>query len=133
MRTLYHSDSYIVILPSGLIKSKYSAPAIDRYSGDHFIANRAYALSLVPLDRIFILSSLHGLVKSTHQLNPYDSYYTRTSPVTRESIAEQITKMGLADKKAIILGNSLTYDLLRGQFKRDRWVSAMLNKKAGEK
>lgn len=112
----------IVVIPCGGTKRDHAARAVQLYTGTYFKANRAYALSLVSMDRLFILSARHGLIRATTWLEPYNQTFDRPGHVKRERLAEQVCELGIADEDVIVLGGGLYRDAIQGLFKRARYL-----------
>ncbi|MFP4895801.1 DUF6884 domain-containing protein [Paraburkholderia sp. EG304] len=112
----------IAVIPCGGSKLRYAARAVNLYTGTYFRANRAYALSLVPINRLFILSARHGLIPSDRWLEPYEQTFNRPGHVERSRLREQVRELGLKQEEAIILGGRLYHDAIRGLFARERFV-----------
>lgn len=106
----------IAVVPCGSAKGTRPTAAGNLYTGSFHKACMAYALSVVPKDRILILSAKHGLVAPTKVLAPYELRFGTAGAVTRERIAEQAREMGVAGETAIILGGKDYAAMTAGAF-----------------
>lgn len=96
----------ICITPCGKKKGPRYAKARDLYQGPYFKACLAYARSLLPEDRIFILSAKHGLIRTDEWLEPYELRFGNPGAITADKIAEQAQALGIAQETALILGGA---------------------------
>lgn len=62
-----------IILACGAVKARTAMPALELYQGSYFLAARGWALSVVPRDRILVLSAKHGILRADEMVRPYDA------------------------------------------------------------
>jgi hypothetical protein len=69
-----------ILLACGASKLDRVSAALELYTGPLFRDARDWALSLVPRDRIFILSARHGFLPADHLVEPYEQRLTLSDP-----------------------------------------------------
>lgn len=94
----------IGIIPCGSAKRSTASPAAMLYTGTFFKAVAAYARSLLPADRILILSAKHGLVRPTQWLEPYNLRMGEPGCVDADTVRRQAAALGLAGPALVIAG-----------------------------
>lgn len=87
--------------------------------GSFFRANRAYALSVAPLEKCFILSAKYGIVRFTQELEPYEKRLGAVGCVTASILATQCKRFGLEGETALVLGGADYREIVKGLFARE--------------
>ena len=62
----------LIVIPCSKQKQDRRAPLRELYTGPHFRAALAWALTVAPADRVLVLSALYGLRQLDDELSPYD-------------------------------------------------------------
>lgn len=105
------NDSFIII-PCGQAKRPTRSRARYLYTGSLFRANLAWALSVAPEQRIFVLSAKHGFLKLDDWVDPYDLKMGDDGCIHPSEIKAQADKLGIAGKRLYALGGALYLDAL---------------------
>lgn len=95
--------SRLVITPCGARKRPVRTRADQLYTGPYFTACMRYARALAPLDRIRILSAMHGLVPCDRQLDPYSLRFGMPGAVTVDRLRAQAAEQGLLDTTDVVI------------------------------
>ncbi|MCI0339330.1 MAG: YaaA family protein [Acidobacteria bacterium] len=103
----------IVIISCG--KQKLTCPALARelYTGLYFKATLGYALTIAPVENIFVLSAKYGLVRLDDRLKPYDLKMGEAGSVTCQKVLRQAERMGIAGRSVVALGGSRYVRIIR--------------------
>ena len=90
-------------------KLDHAAPAGEIYRSMLFMKSWRYALQRVPVDRIRILSALHGVLEPDRVIEPYDVTLNAMSPVDRrhwgQAVLAQLAEQGWASRYIILAGS----------------------------
>lgn len=105
--------SRCVIISCGSKKLKEPAEAYRLYIGSYFISNLKWALSVVELDNIFILSAKHGLIPSHEVIAPYDLKMKSKGSVPVFKIRSQVKSLKIVGMDIVALGGSAYLTKLR--------------------
>ena len=109
--------STIVIIPCGGRKIEGKAKASELYIGSYFKVNLRYARSIAKDEDIFILSALYGFLPLNKRVETYDLRMGRPSTEIIDKTRKQADKLGILNKKAVILGGKNYVDCCRDCFK----------------
>lgn len=93
-----------VIIPCGKAKLARPAQACQLYTGSLFKANLTWALSVVALRDIYILSAKYGLVISAKVLEPYDVFMGDPGCIDAATVKAQAQELGLHEQRVYGLG-----------------------------
>jgi len=99
-----------LIVPCGGAKLDHAAPAIELYTGSFFFVCMRYALSVVPINQILILSAKHGFVAPYEVIEPYDQQMKRKGAVTFGRLRDQAVELDLIGVPAFALGGEVYAD-----------------------
>jgi len=103
----------IVVVACGAKKLDRPASARLLYVGPYFRACLAYALTLAPAKRVWILSAKYGLVGLNDVIEPYDKKLGAPFSVTEFSLTTQAEQFGLLKAKVTVLGGGKYVGLCR--------------------
>jgi hypothetical protein len=87
----------LVIISCGSRKASSREIASELYTGSYFALALRAARSLVPADRIRVLSAKHGLVPLWRQLDPYDLRLGHAGSVTDTTVKAQAKAQFITD------------------------------------
>lgn len=99
----------VIVLACGGLKQSSPAPALELYRGPLFTSARAWALSVAPRDRIWILSALHGLIPADQVIAPYDAR-ARDAEALAELLRPELLE--LLGPKVYFVGGSEYFEAL---------------------
>lgn len=104
----------IVVIPCGGKKRLVSCVAGRMYIGPYHRACLTYALTLVPPERVYILSAKYGLLALDERIAPYNLKMGQRGCVTARTVADQAAARGLrAEERVIALGGRAYTDVAR--------------------
>lgn len=93
-----------IILGCGSRKRKQPSQAWCLYTGTLYTLAFAWARSVTPLERIYILSAKYGLIRSQTQIAPYNARMGTPSQVcTVASVARQAAALRLDQKRPLLV------------------------------
>lgn len=99
-----------IILGCGARKLKRACPAWRLYQGPVYCAAFAWARSVAPLERIYILSAKYGLITAQTVIEPYNALMGTPSQVcTVRSVAKQAAELGLDRVRPLLVNVGRTY------------------------
>ena len=99
-----------IILGCGSRKRKQPSQAWCLYTGTLYTLAFAWARSVTPLERIYILSAKYGLIRSQTQIAPYNALMGTPSQVcTARSVAKQAAELGLDRVRPLLVNVGRTY------------------------
>ena len=90
-----------VIISCGDKKLNRKARAIDLYQGSYFKGQKLWALSVVCLGDVFILSAKYGLIKSTLHIEPYNIRMGGCGSISVGVLKEQALELDLYSRDVI--------------------------------
>lgn len=106
----------LVIIPCGAAKRAHRSPAGQLYTGSYHRACRAWALSVVPSARVYILSAKHGLLALDDPVDPYDLKMGEAGSISAGQVREQARRKGLLGEPVVCVGGKPYADILRAAF-----------------
>ena len=106
----------IVVLACGEKKSIVAQRAIDLYVGNYFNCAKNWALSVVPITQIYILSAKYGLVKATKVIAPYELRLHQRQRFDANKLKRQAIQYGIIDMPVIACGGQAYVKSLRQVF-----------------
>lgn len=109
--SLAHAE--LIIITCGSRKLEHPAPAGELYIGGYHRACRSAAVALEP-ERLLILSSAHGLLRTDEVIDPYDTAFGATGSVGAERLAAQAHEAGLVElDPVVVLAGRRHYELIK--------------------
>lgn len=86
----------LVVIACGASKLDHRAPAVRLYTGQHFRASLAAALSVArdPSTIVRILSAKYGLLRLDELVDPYELRMGDAGSVTGDELADQAAELG---------------------------------------
>lgn len=95
-----------MVIPCGGVKLPHRAPAAELYTGPYFRACLRYAELRAPrAGAVLILSALHGFVRTTQELAPYEQRMGDPGSVSVDVLRSQARDMGVLELSPVeILG-----------------------------
>jgi hypothetical protein len=103
----------IVIAPCGAKKKDRPCQAKEMYTGSYHKVCLEYARSLVPDNRIYILSALYGLVNLDQWIKPYNTKMNERRAITTQELQRQAEAKRITDYPVIALGGKLYTDKIK--------------------
>lgn len=94
----------IAIIPCGKAKRDYPCLAREMYTGTYHKLCQGLALTLVPEDKIFILSALYGIVGLDFKINPYDMTFDMEGCIDVSTIEIQSKFLKIEQEPVIMIG-----------------------------
>lgn len=102
-----------VIIPCGGRKLAHSARAYQLYTGPYFKACLRYAMSITPLDQIYILSARYGIVPHNMPLCPYNVKMGDPGCVHRALLIKQAESFKMLNQPILVLGGKKYTDAMK--------------------
>lgn len=109
--SLAHAE--LIIITCGSRKLEHPAPAGELYIGAYHRACRRAADAL-EAERLLILSSAHGLLRTDEVIDPYDTAFGAAGSVGAERLAAQAHEAGLIElDPVVVLAGRRHYELVK--------------------
>lgn len=99
----------IVVVPCGAAKKTTPAPAGQLYTGPYARAALAWARSVAPTGRIYVLSALYGLVPHDRVISPYERRMTDPNAVSVGELWRQAHNFGIYDERDVVVVGGKPY------------------------
>lgn len=106
----------IIVLACGEKKSNVAQQAIDLYIGNYFKCAKDWALSVVQITQVYILSAKYGLVKATKIIAPYELRLNNGNKFCASKLKAQATQYGILEMPVIACGGQPYVNSLRQVF-----------------
>jgi hypothetical protein len=98
-------------------------PALSLYRGGLFTLGAKWARSVTTLDRIFVLSAKHGLIRATDRIDVYDLRLGDPGSVSAGQLAAQVAQLAeLLGAAPIFHGGAAYAELLRAALPSFVWL-----------
>jgi hypothetical protein len=99
----------IVLISCGAVKQDHPVSIEDLYIGGYFKQMRGWALSMVPADHCYVLSSHYGIVPFGTVKGPYDQRMGRPGSVTPQFLRQQATALGIDTESDVVMVGGKPY------------------------